>query len=246
MISSIVPIAISAAARPAPPASCRRRAACGTAPAGARRSCRPGCSRPVRAGTAPRWRRRVPASSPVCPAMPPATAVGAPPHRRDELDEALPLQPRGRQRAIDAAAAPLGRRAGGRLRCRQTSPRSGARRSALRAASRTATYAMSPSGGQAVQHRVDRSAVVGLQAALGQLGEHRRDGAALRAKPARLVPQLLPQVEAGRRDDGEEDEADGQQVELRQQPHPHRRQVRRHRRLALETGAAPWRRSPAS
>jgi len=82
----------------------------------------------------------------------------------------------------------------------------------------------------AADHPLDLCLVGRREPRRCELGQHRQHDAALRAQLLQVVAPLLPEVIRGDRERGERDQADGQQVELGQQPGAHRRQVeRRHR-----------------
>ena len=85
--------------------------------------------------------------------------------------------------------------------------------------------------------------IVGIEPVLGQFGQHGESRCAALPEIVGFIAPLLPDVVAGDRDCGEEDEPDGQQVELGQEPHPHGRQVERRCRVRREREGARRRRS---
>jgi len=88
--------------------------------------------------------------------------------------------------------------------------------------------------GQALQDLVEARPVAGANAVLGQVGEHLRDRVALHTQLPLAVLPLPPEQEGGDRDRGEEDQSDGEQVELGEQAHTHRGQVERRGGVAAE------------
>ena len=105
--------------------------------------------------------------------------------------------------------------------------------------SSTATYATSGSAPMPSSRR-SSACLVGAHSAYSASSVV----TAARARPACaqllvvVAPPLVP-VEDGDRDRGEEDEADGEEVELGQQPHAHRRQVEHRRRVGGQRRHVP-------
>jgi hypothetical protein len=88
----------------------------------------------------------------------------------------------------------------------------------------------------AVQHLLEVILVRGRDTVFRELRNDPEHRGALISQLLLVIAPLLREMQHRQCNRREEDESDGEQIELGQQSHPHRRQVKRRRRVALERG----------